>query len=262
MPALETIGFSATAPGSAGATATVFTGDSPTVKGPGTSPGAVPLCLTVRTQANGWVSLLRPSGNDLIRGARFVTLANTTQNLTPLAPNRLSPPGEALQITIAGSSTAGHIERALVTLYYPALPGADQDLVDAATVDAAQGPECSAWGTLTAGTTGGWSGETPLTTLTTLLRAGTRYAVLGTQSTVPSAIPYIRGPGTANLRIAIAPTTTADLRPGFQLYDLAKLTGLAAIPVINGADAAAWFVGVSNDQAAASPQVTLILRAL
>jgi len=262
MPALETIGFSATAPGTAGALATPFAGDSPTVKGPGNSPGAAPLCLTVHTQATGWVSLLRPSANDLIRGARFITLTNTTQNFTPLAINRLSPPGEALQVAIAGSGTAGQIERALVTLYYPALPGADQDLVDAATVDASAGPECTAWGTLTAGASGGWSGEVSLTALTTLLRAGTRYAVLGTQSSVPSAIPYLRGPGTANLRIAIAPPTTSDLRPGFQHYDLSKITGLPTIPVINGADAAAWFIGVSNNQAAASPAVTLILRAL
>jgi hypothetical protein len=262
MPALETIGFSATAPGATGVTASPFSGDSATIKGPGTSPGAAPLCLTVRTQAAGWVSLLRPAGNDLIRGARFITLANTTQNFAPIAPQRLSPPGEAIQVTIAGSATAGDIDRALVTLYYPALPGADQDLVDAAAVDAATGPECTAWGTLTAGTTGGWSGETALTSLTTLLRAGTRYAILGTQSSVASTIPYVRGPGTANLRIAIAPGSLADLRPGYQFYDLARLTGCPTIPVINGADAAAWFVGVSNDENAASPAVTLVLRAL
>lgn len=262
MPALETIGFSATAPGAAGTTATVFPGDTPTIKGPGTSPGAAPLYMVARTQAAGFAALLRPSGNDLVRGARFPTIANTTHFFGPLARQRLSPPGEALQVTLAGSSTAGQIERCLVTLWYPALPGADQDLVDASTVDSSTGPELTAFGSLTAATTGGWSGEVALTTLTTLLRAGTRYAVLGAISSNAVTIPYIRGPGTANLRILIPTQNLPDIPTAYQLYWLAKTTGAPTIPVINGADAAAWFVGLSSDQTGGTATIALNLQAL
>lgn len=256
MPVLETIGFQATAPGAAGATATVFSGDTATVRGaPGTT-GARILAVTVVTQASGWAQVVRASGHDQIRGARFGSAANRAVTYIVPGSARRSPPGETLAVSIAGSASTGDIERCLVHLWYDALPNLDQDLVDFDYVRANGASEVTVYATLTAGTTGGWSGEEPITQDSDLLRADRRYAVLGAAVTSASPIPYIRGPGSAGLRIAApADASNTQFAPHWFAF-LSRWSGLPCIPVIHGASRNAWFTGVAADENGGSLAVT------
>lgn len=257
MPVLETIGFQAVAPGSAGAAATVFAGDTATVRGaPGTT-GARMLAVTTHVHAPGYTQVVRASGHDQIRGARYAAAGGrATAHVIPGA-SRYSPPGETIAVTIAGSATAGVIERAFVHLYYDSLPNLDQDLVDYDYVRARGAAELTIYATLNAGTTGGWSGEEPITAESDLLRSDRRYAVLGITALADVPQPYIRGPGTAGLRIAAqADISTPQYAPHWWIH-LARLTGLPTIPVIHGASRNAWFIGVSSDHTGGAHTISL-----
>ena len=257
MPVLETIGFQATAPDSAGAAASVFTGDTPTVRGaPGTT-GARILGVTGYVHAPGFAQIVRASGHDQIRGARYLLTPGSQLTYLLPATNRLSPPGETLAVTIAGSATAGTIERAFIHVFYDNLPNMTQDLVDYDYVRAQAAAEVTVYASLTLGTAGGWSGEEPLTAESDLLRADRRYALLGMASSSPLAVPYIRGPGTAGLRIAAqADVQTKQFAPHWWMH-LSRITGLPVIPVLHGASRNGWFLGASTDQSGSAATITL-----
>lgn len=257
MPVLETIGFQATAPGATGTTAAIFPGDTATIRGaPGTA-GARILAVTIPCQTTGYAQVVRASGHDQIRGARYGSAGGRAISYIIPGAARYSPPGETLSVTIAGSATTGDIERCLVHLYYDSLTNLNQDLVDFNYVRAHGASEVTIYASISPGTTGGWSGEEPLTQDSDLLRADRRYAVLGAATTFAAFVPYIRGPGTAGLRIAIpADITVPQFAPHWFAF-LSHHTGLPTIPVIHGASRNAWFIGMTADENAAAHAVTL-----
>lgn len=259
MAAIETILWQATAPGSGGATASVATGDTAVVRGAPGSRGAVLVSVVWRTQAAGWVRVTRASGHDLVRGWQASAPAGLTR--VAIVPGRGVPsvPGEAVGVTIAGSGTAGQIERVAVTLWYEQLGAIEAALVGYDDLVRQAGREVTVEITLSAGTAGGWSGEVALNAQSDLLRADRRYAVLGAWSSVESVWPSLRGPGLGGLRVVCPPGGSGYPCSDVYFLELSRVTGLPTVPVVSGSDRPGWLVGCSADQAGGSPRVTLYM---
>jgi hypothetical protein len=95
----------------------------------------------------------------------------------------------------------------------------------------------------------------------TRLSGAKYYAVLGwTLQTVATTIT-IKGPSTANNRVGLpGGALTLDTTMGF--VELSKQTGQPRIPVLNGYDAANYFLECADGEASTSPKVDLFMYQL
>jgi hypothetical protein len=271
MPALETITAEFTAATVAGSTATPNAGDSFTIRN---SPLGCQLIQTWAVHQTGAAGAPRdtirsPRMHDSTNAIRLMNIS-TAQAANwgvarPQLPYGVSEPlvsQDQLTFLLQGTAVAGDIEHRSVLLYYPSLPGADQNLIDYITyqkkVKHILTNELAA---VAAGTTGGYSGSQAINVTFGLLKANTNYAVLGISCSLLQCTVTIKGADTSGLRIGIPGSIDPVINSGWFL-DHAKAYGLPMIPVINSANAPNTFIELVNDENAASPQVTLILAEL
>ncbi len=95
----------------------------------------------------------------------------------------------------------------------------------------------------------------------TRLTGGKYYAVLGwTLQTVCTTIT-LKGPSTGNNRVGLpGGALTLDTMYGF--VELSKQFGKPLIPILNGYDAASYFLEASDGEASTSPKVDLFMYQL
>lgn len=249
MPrALDTIAYSATAPGAAGATAAAVAGDSLTIRNAvlGTRLGL--LAMMAKNQATGFHQLTWPSGNDQTRGIRNVVVAGENYARNPLGWLIPVQPQEAISATIAGSAVAGDVEIGALSVYYDDLPGIASRLISPDELMNRGVRAVTVQDTCTATAAGAWSGARALNAASDLLQANTDYAVLGVSLGALCGVISIRGSDTGNLRCGVPGLATNASQSREWFLDRAYDSGLAMIPVINSANKAGIFTEIVQDE--------------
>jgi hypothetical protein len=261
MPsALEVIGGQATAPGATLTAAAPFSGQSFTVRNAPLTARPLLVALWAYTSAAGQVRVRSPRLHDNVNGIRVGVPTNLALPIIPDCYQQLLYPQDTLDVAIAGSSTASDIEQVALLVYYPDLPGAQARFAAPAEVKSRGKNLKSIYASITAGTTGGWSGTTSLDAIAGAeLKANTDYAIVGYHTTVRGLAVAISGVETGNLRVGgpLEPSI-ANETPEWFVY-LSERVGVPMVPVINSANAKGINVEVSTDQAGGTFGLTLHL---
>lgn len=231
---LETVGFTATAPGTSGAAAAAVAGDSLVIKN-GKNPRIIQLACDF--QGAGFVQVAFPTGHDTTRGYRQPVAAGEP---TPRIAMGMALPltaQETMAVTVAGSATAGDVENGTMIIAYDDLPGSQQNLMKWSQVEKKYEKLTTVYATIGLGTGGTWSGSEALNADSDLLIANRDYALLGIEFLTEVAAVSIKGPDTAGVRIAVPGSVEfADLSANY-FAALSRAFGDAPlIPIINSAN--------------------------
>lgn len=258
---LETILAQATAPGSSGAAAAAATGDSLTIKNSLTA--AMIVSLWGKSQSDGWMQIVKPSGHDTTRGFRAVVDPANVANLLSGGLGLVVEPQELLSMTLAGSATAGDVESGVLLVHYKDLPGVSGRFID--FEELRQRSDMSKLNTIQATLTGaaaGYTGKELITSESNLLRANRDYAVLGITTNIPCAGVCISGPDTGYQRCTV-PGAVGDGDFGRDFFcSLARAFDLPLIPVINSGNKESTYLEFIQDENNVSPQVSVMLALL
>jgi hypothetical protein len=259
---LETIGFGATAPGTSGAAASAFSGDSLTLKN--ARPGSRILALAhfADHQTAGFQQIVFPSGHDTTRGYRAAIAASEVQNLLPYGIPIPLQAQELLSITIAGSATAGDIEQGALLVWYEDSPFISANLITHDTLAQRFVRTTTVYATIATGTSGGYSGAEAINAESDLLRANTDYAIIGMTVDVEGLLLGIRAPDFSGQRVSIPanPGMTEVTANWFPM--LSRSFGVPCIPVFNSANRANVLLDAAQDENGADLVVGLILAQL
>lgn len=263
MPAaLDTIHVQTTAINTTLAAAAAVSGDSLSVKNASLSSNVWLIQAWTDLQAAGELRIRSAKMHDNVDAIRTRVLAGVVKPLLPFGYAQRLYAGDTLVVEHAGSATAGDIESSALQILYDDLPGQAARLT---TYDAIRGKLKNLVGvrlSLTAGTSGGYSGSKALNADVDLLKANTDYALFGMTTDVEVTSICLRGPDTGNLRVAVPgePDLTEDMMQWFRLLTTAY--GLPLMPIINSANKGATSVDVVSDENAASPKVVVWLGEL
>lgn len=259
---IETLGYQATAPGSAGAAAAAFSGDSLVVKA---VAGLAPARLAAwwgRQQVAGWQQLTWPTGHDTTRGVRSRAVAGDVSLLAPVGFRAAVQSQEAITARIAGSATAGQIELGFITVEYPDLPGVSPRYVGVDEVERRVEAWTSVEFTLSMGTAGGWSGAELITSESDLLLANREYALVGVRVGSPCGCIAVYGPDTGGLRVGVPGVVGWGDSAVDWFVRLSLRLRRAAVPVLNSANRANTYIVGAVDQAGGSVTGSLVLGLL
>jgi len=257
---IETIAYSATAPGAAGAAGAALVGDSLTIKN---SKGpAYILAHWAHNQGDGSHQLIWPSGHDTTRGWRPIVEANRIDQRLPLGLRIPVQPQELISATIIGSATAGDVETGVLLVGYPDLPGVTARLDDYASVVRRTEALLTVQASLT-GSAAGYTGAELINADSDLLRANRDYALLGISVSTDCAAIVIDGPDTGYSRIACPGNASEPELCGAFFAVLSRMLGGAeCIPILNsGNKAATSFRMIHNENVgviAISAQLALL----
>ncbi len=262
MAAIDTVSFSATAPGAAGAAAAAVAGDSPAVRNVPFGQEPSVLTMWVKSQVSGFAQVTHPSGHDQVRDLRVRHVAAAVLPL--LAPGWAEPaePQEAFTVTIAGSAVAGQTEMLTMMLYYPNLPGIDARLIDLSTLDARMVEYVTVEDTTTATVAATYSGARTLNFASDLLIANTDYAIIGAHIGANCGALTVRGADTGNLRVPIPGIAGRPDLTAFWFPWISEQFSLPLIPVVNSANKAGIFIESLQDQALTAVPFSLLMARL
>jgi hypothetical protein len=259
---IELLAFSATAPGAAGAAATVVGAtDSLVIKNDRGSKPPKFITLWGKQQTAGFQQIVTPTQHDTTRGFRYNVGLNEQRNVLPQGLSLEVQPQETLTITIAGSATAGDVEIGAGLICYPNLPGVTQRLITFAQLEDKLEKFTTVSSTITGAATGYTGGEL-ITAESDLLRANTDYAVLGMTTNTACAAIVLRGPDTGYVRIGLPGDPDDTERTQDYFCQLSRSHGMPLIPVINSGNKASTFLEILQDENNVSPLVTLFLAQL
>lgn len=257
---IQTIGFTATAPGASGAAASAVSGDSLTIRH-GTKPRI--LQCWADFQASGFVQLTFPTGHDTTRGWRARVVASEP---TPRMPMGLAMPiseQETITITVAGSATAGDVENGCLMILHDNVPGADQVLLSWTDVERRMEKLTTVDFTIDVTAGGAWNGGEAINADSDLLLANRDYAVLGIEIGVECCAVALRSPETAGVRVGVPGSTEfADLSNQWFAVLSRAFGNAKMIPVINSANKANTLLDALQDENIADVTGSLMLALL
>lgn len=255
---IELVGFQSTAPGAGPTAATAFAGDSLQTKW-----GKTPILMSAWAdqQTAGFQQLIWNSGHDTTRGLRYDVPTTQVQERLPIGVGNEIPTQETISASISGSATAGDIETGILLMGYEELYGSAQRLITFSEMLNRRVNLVTVRASITAGTTGGWSGTETLAADSDLLHGTTDYALLGYVTGSECAAIALRGPDTANCRIGGPGQIESDVTADW-FCRLSRAWGTPAIPVINSNNKNSTFVEISNDENALTATVSLIFAQL
>jgi hypothetical protein len=258
---LDTISFTATAPGAAGIAATVVAGDSAQVRSTGNIISGQLLGLWTNAQAVGFTQVLFPYGHDMSRNIRFRNIALSPSN--QIAKTAMQPMKSQDLITVlqAGSAVAGDVETVHALIGYPELEGGSDKYIGLEEFQARCEELVTIEDTLTPTAASTYSGARALNAVTTTLKANRNYAVVGITCGANGGAITIRGQDTGNLRASMPCNPNIGPETVNWFPSLASWKGLPLIPVINAANQANTFLElVTNELLTAVPfSLTLAL---
>jgi hypothetical protein len=259
---IKSVGYQATAPGSSGAAASAFTGDTLTVLN--ASPGSRISLIewAAFNQGAGWHQLTHPSGHDVTRGMRAVVPAGAGRRLMPWGTEEPMVSQEIMSLTIAGSATAGQIELGIITIDYEDAPGLDGRFIAPHELWSRVEKLTTVQASIDTGTAGGWSGSEPINAESDLLKANRDYAVLGIATTTAGNAIGITAPDWSNTRIAVPSPFDNAFDPRSYFILLSDWTGRPCIPVFNSANRSNVLIDASGNQADWNPVVSIHLALL
>lgn len=259
---LESLCFTATAPGAAGAAATVVAGDSLTTRNGKLGTAIRALAIWADLQGAGFLQIATPTGHDQTRGWRARVAAAEPTPILPLGTPFPFQPQELISATIAGSAVAGDVETGCMLMFYENMPGLQARLarwddvrerivrmttIEASIVSAA-GP--------------GYSGTELITAESNLLRANSNYALLGFTTSSGCAGVWLQGPDTANQRV-ICPGHQLRAEMTAQWFPmLSRAYDLPTIPIISAGNKDSTNIGVITDENAGTIPISVQLGLL
>lgn len=256
---IQSIGFTATAPGT-GAAAAAVAGDSLIVMN-GKNPRI--LNTWVDAQANGTLQIITPDGHDTTRGYRVgVVSSEPTPRMVMGMPMPLNAQ-ETISLTMVGSATAGDVENGILQIAFDDLPGINQNLISWTEAQRRYMKLTTVDFTLDITAGGAWNGQELITADSDLLRANTEYAILGIESRVESCAVAIRGPFSGGMRLAVPGSIEfSDMtREWFALLSRAN-NNMRTIPVLNSGDKGNILIDGLQDENVADISATLLLAML
>ena len=253
--ALEVIAGLVTAPDTTQTNLTMNVGNSLTIRNGRGDMAARLLTAWVDSQLRGILRIRSAKFRDPVQGLRFDHIASEVQ---PLWDPMFSQPlyaQDALTVDLSGSATAGDIESAALLVYYPDLPGNDGQFMTPQQVKEQMVGLFTVENSLATGTAGGWSGEEAINADFDLMRANTRYALLGYEvspvagQTVGECLAIgWRGVDTGNLRVGGPGTDTDRWLTNRWFVWLSERCGMPLIPVFNSANRAGILVDAHQDE--------------
>jgi hypothetical protein len=260
--AIDTVTFSATAPGAAGAAAAAVAGDSAAIRNTPIEQKPFIMQLWVKSQVSAFAQVTHPSGHDQVRDIRVRHVAATPLPMFAHGYPEPVEPQENLTVTLAGSAVAGQVELITAMVYYPELPGVMAKLIDTNSLSSRMVQLVTVEDTTTATASGAYSGARALNAASDLLIANTDYAIVGAHIGGICGALTIRGVDSGNLRI---PIPGMPGRPDLTAWWFALLSeefGIPCIPVFNSANKAGIFIENITDQALAAVPFSLLMAQL
>jgi hypothetical protein len=255
---LRLISFSATNPGSSGAAAAAFSGDSLVIENNQGEMRPSIISMWGFNSTSGFQQLTFPSGHDTTRGFRASVIASETDPTLPVGMNIAVTAQEQLALTLSGSGAA--IEQGSALIFYPNLPGVQGRYIHAAEVDERVEKMTTINCTIT-GVANSYSEEL-INAESNLLLANRDYAVIGMRSAVNCLAMYIKGPDTGNVKVGVPGGDGVSFIDSRFFYKLSEELGLPLVPVINSGNRDNTFVGIAQKAATDVPlTITLALLA-
>lgn len=257
--ALDTVTSTGTAIGATLAATTIAAGDSFQIKNAAPNADILLLNAWVDNQVAGEVRIRSPKMHDNVDAIRSRVQIGVVKPLLPVgAPQKLYAQDVEI-VELAGSAVGGDIESVVQQIYYSDLPGQAARLN---TWDQVRTKIRNILGVrlaITLGSTVGYNGARAINADVDLLKANQDYALLGMTTNTEAAAICLRGPDTANLRVAVPgePDLTEDTSWWFKW--LSVWTGLPTIPIINSANKGGTLVDAVNDENAGTANVVLYL---
>lgn len=259
---LETIGATVTAPGAGPTALAAVTGDALTTKAGRLGSRIYIIAACFDQQAVGMLQITYPSGHDTTRGLRLRGTAAT--GINRMSPGTRMPVNiqELISLSASGSAVAGDVENATLTVWYEDVPGLNARLIDVDELDMRAEKFLSVDASITATVGGTWSAAEALNAESDLLLPNRDYAILGADFQTQASALGIRGPDTANVRVAIPACETQPLETRDWFVALSKTTGLQTIPIINSGNKGNTLLDVLQDENLAACLFTLNLALL
>lgn len=245
---LDTISFTATAPGAGPTAMTAVTGDPTAIRNSREGSKILMLAAWCKAQAVGFSQILFPDGHDLVRNIRFRNLANQCDNKLPLGVLQPMRPQDPLTLSQSGSAVAGDVELVHMLYWYEDLPGINGRLLTLSEVISRGVDQLTVEDTTTATAASTYSGSRALNAASDLLRANTDYAVLGAVLGAVCGALTIRGVDSGNLRASI-PGLSGDANWTANWFSfLSDWYNVPCIPVFNSANKAGVFIENVQDE--------------
>lgn len=256
---IESLCFTATAPGAAGAAAAAVTGDSLVVRNGKLGTAIRALACWAKFQAAGFLQIATPTGHDQVRGWRTRVAANEPTPIMPLGGPFPFQPQELISPTIAGSAVAGDVETGCMLMFYENMPGLQARLARWDDVKARIVRETTIEATIVSAAGPGYSGTELITSESNLLRANSNYALLGMTCSSTVAGIWLQGPDTANQKV-ICPGHSLRAEMTAQFFPmLSRAYDLPTIPIIAAGNKDSTNIGVITDENAGSFLISLQL---
>lgn len=259
---LDTISFTATAPGAAGAAAAVFAGDSAFVRSTGQDISGRLLAAWTNAQAVGFTQIVFPYGHDTTRNIRYRNTALTPVNQIPLSAKQPMKSQDLITVTQAGSAVAGDVETVHLLMAYHDMAGGSDKYISNEEFEARCEELVTIENTVTATAASTYSGAQALNAVTPTLKANRNYAILGARLGANGGALTIRGQDTGNLRASIPCNQLNPDVPNSWFIQLAAWHGLPVIPVVNAANAANTFIELATNELLTAVPYALTLALL
>jgi len=262
-PFFELIAVQATAAAVAGTAATIAPGSGTTTTQLRNSSGRpVVRNYWTKLQTTGFAQIVANNMHDTTRNLRAAIAANSLAFQLPwdLGPKATS--NETILPTIGATAVAGDVESLCVLMEYEDLGGFSGSFIDADELLKRYSGVSTTVEIELVGTAAGWTGTAAINSVTKLLRADQKYAILGITTDIACAAVAITGPCTGNYRYGI-PGDPTQIERQHQMFAIAsKLSGVPMIPVLNANDSSATQLSFLQDENNVSPNVTVHLALL
>lgn len=231
--ALELVTAIATAAAAAGSAAAAAAGNSLTVRPAKEGSDIWMLSLWADVQTAAFARIRSPRLHDAVDGIKTDTIVSDPTPVWPQGFKQRLYPNDVLDVTIAGGAVAGDIESVCFLVHYADLVGTDARLITWEEFMQRALHLMVVENTLALGAGGGYSGEEAINAEDDNGKANTEYALAGYTVDTECAAVRWRSSDTGNLGVGGPGVETDRELTRDWFLNLARLTGLALIPVFN-----------------------------
>ncbi len=262
MPVLECLNGYVVNPGATETNIIMAGNDSLQIRSFNQGQNAWLIGMWALVQAAGIFKIRSPKMHDNVQGIRFNTIGSNGYNLLPSGTKQPLYSQDILTVTLSAADAALDIEQVGMLIYYENVEGAGPDLFSWSDIENNIVQFVTVQNTIVAGVTGGYGPAEALDADFNLLKANTKYALIGyTISSEQGSIVW-SGTDTGNFNIGGPGLRLEKDRTIAWFKDLSEKTGLPCIPVINSANKSNTFVNITSDENAITPIIQSIFAEL
>jgi hypothetical protein len=255
--ALELIAGQATAPSTTQTAWTVATGNSLTIRSADVNSAVSLLAAWGFNNAAGSMRIRSPRLHDNVNGIQMQLDATDSRPVYPRwgFMQKLIPQ-DTLIAEQTGSATSGKIEQGAFLVYYQNLPGISARFITPEQLRQFGVNMMAQYLPITAGSSGGYSGQVAINSTVDNWKANTDYALMGFRTDTNCCSVRIQGADVGNLGIggpgcAASPQTTNEW-----FMRLSSYYGIPLIPVFQSANKGNILVDVQQNDGGAAVKLT------